>query len=211
MVRLPGSVDTTTYSKICPLLANEFQRRDARHICTHTFSHRRWSTNFDTGLRSQQPFRKRPVQRKGDRPGTGLVGLANDLPDIAGIFDRYMAASSASPLWIQTTYTRSWKPSFINEFQEHLELVPGRHTIKGGFQLSRWRTIMAQLPTRCSVARHSPTPLLDVHQVISCWASHRRRRIPVRRDRKTPSADRFFFFVMTSKSTEPYARSRHQI
>ena len=121
-----------------PTLGQRIQRRDTRAVTishTHVFSPT-LVHEFRYGLAfNSNPF-EGPVRGREIVQELGLVGLANDLPDIAGIFNVMWQRLGITAL-DQTTYTNPGNRSFINEFQEHLSWFRGRHTIKGGFQLSR--------------------------------------------------------------------------
>jgi hypothetical protein len=120
-----------------PTLGQRTQQRDTRavslshtHVFSPTFVH-----EFRYGFAyNNNPF-EGPVRGREIVQELGLVGLADDLPDIGGIFRVNWQGLGITPVE-QTNHNIGFQ-NRLHEFQEHLNWYRGRHTVKAGFDLTR--------------------------------------------------------------------------
>lgn len=120
-----------------PTIGQRWQQRDTRATAlsyTHTLSpnlisEARWGFSFNDNPRHGPLMGREVVQ------DLGIQGLADNLPDIPGIF-----RVSFSQLGLTGINQQFWRnPGFKNlthQFQEHISWFRGRHSVKAGFSLN---------------------------------------------------------------------------
>jgi hypothetical protein len=131
-----------------PTIGQRWQTRDTRAFnvsYTHALS-KNVINEFRWGLAYNDNPRNGPLMGKEVIKDLGIVGLADNLPDINGLL-----RVSFSGLGITGISQTEWRhPGFLNfaqQFQEHVGWTHGRHNVKGGFMLSRVRFSDSQAPT----------------------------------------------------------------
>lgn len=133
--RAPNNV----YEGNLPTIGQRTQRRDTRSA---TVSHTRtFNANLVNEFRWGMSWNVNPYQ--GPIMGLeqvrelGLQGLAPDLPDIGGMLKVNWSGIGLRAL-SQVDYSHGYR-SHSQEFQNHLSWFRGRHTVKVGFDLVRYR------------------------------------------------------------------------
>jgi hypothetical protein len=131
-----------------PTIGQRWQTRDTRAMnlsYTHTLR-KNMINEFRWGFAYNDNPRHGPLMGKEIVSQLGIVGLADDLPDINGLL-----RVTFSGLGVTEISQTEWRhPGFLNnaqQFQEHLTWTRGSHNVKSGFILSRVRFSDSQAPT----------------------------------------------------------------
>jgi hypothetical protein len=96
-------------------------------------SESRWGYSF-----SNDP-RQGPLSGRDVVDSLGLVGLVDNLPDIAGIPNISFSGLGITTI-TQTAVRIPGFKNFNNQWQEHLNWYHGRHSLKTGFQIGRYQS-----------------------------------------------------------------------
>ncbi len=123
-----------------PTIGRENYYRDnqaASLTYTHTLrpnllSETRWGMGF-ARIFDEGPLRGKEVVRE-----LGLKGLADDLPDVSGIFKVSFSGLGLTGI-SQTDYQNPGNRSLSYQFEQHLSWFRGRHGLKSGVMLRRPR------------------------------------------------------------------------
>lgn len=128
----------TPYDNDLALIGRRWQQRDCRSfnlsysysLTPKLFNEFRWGFAYNDNPRHGPQMGKQLVQE------LGLVGLVDNLPDINGIFKVNFSGLGLTAITQQDWRVPGYK-NFPMQFQEHLSWFRGRHSFKGGFNMSR--------------------------------------------------------------------------
>ncbi len=112
--------------------------RSANISYTHTLRSNLLN-EFRWGLAFNNAPWQGPVRGKQLVQELGLVGLADDLPDISGIFKLNFSGLGLTGV-SQVDYRVPGNRTLIHQFQDHTSWFHGRHSVKVGGQLTRGNT-----------------------------------------------------------------------
>ncbi len=121
-----------------PTIGQRWQTRDTRAFNgSFTYTIRpNLITETRYGLAFNDNPRNGPVLGKPLVQDLGLVGLVDDLPDINGLFDVSFAGLGVTRI-TQTQWRHPGFKNYSQQFQEHVNWMSGRHTLKSGFIVDR--------------------------------------------------------------------------
>jgi hypothetical protein len=102
-------------------------------ISPNLVSETRWGLGF-----SDDP-RQGPINGQEIVDSLGLQGLASGIPDLNGL-PRISFAGLGITAIEQTPVRRPGFRNFNNQWQEHINYYKGRHSLKGGFQIARYKS-----------------------------------------------------------------------
>jgi hypothetical protein len=135
-----------TYEGNLPTIGRRFQQRDNRASTvsyTHTFNPNLLN-EFRWGLTLNNNPVEGPIIGNELVRELGLVGLAQDLPDISGILKVNWTGLGLAAI-TQPDYTRPGFRNYLQHFQDHVSWFRGRHNLKVGFSLLKveWDSLNA--------------------------------------------------------------------
>jgi hypothetical protein len=128
------------YEGNLPAIGRRWQTRDTRALAvslSHTISPSLVSeTRF--GITYNDNPLNGPIMGKQLVQELGLVGLADNLPDINGILDVSFSGVGLTQI-TQSPWRHPGFKNYVQQYQQHLNWFRGRHSLKGGFILTRVR------------------------------------------------------------------------
>jgi hypothetical protein len=204
-----------TYEGNLPTIGRRIQQRDNRAAAiSHTHTFRPTLLNeFRWGFALNNNPVAGPINGPAIVKELGLVGLANDLPDVSGILKVNWSGVGLQGI-TQPDYTRPGFRNHLQEFQDHVSWFRSRHNFKAGFNLARveWDSLSAnanlfgsvtfsnRFTTLNNAAQHGH-PYADF--LLGIPTSSARAFPPLRVDRNRWQYDLYFIddFKVTQKLT----------
>jgi len=123
-----------------PTVGRRWQTRDTRALAisfTHTLSPS-LMTESRFGITYNDNPLNGPILGKQLIQELGLVGLADNLPDINGILNVSFSGVGLTGI-TQSEWRHPGFKNYVQQYQEHVNWYRGRHSLKGGFILTRVR------------------------------------------------------------------------
>ncbi|HTM49287.1 MAG TPA: carboxypeptidase-like regulatory domain-containing protein [Bryobacteraceae bacterium] len=128
------------YEGNLPAIGRRWQTRDTRALATsvsHTLSpslviESRFGITYNDNPLNGPILGKQLVQ------DLGLVGLADNLPDINGLFDVSFSGVGITRI-TQSQWRHPGFKNYVQQYQQHANWFHGKHSLKGGFVLTRVR------------------------------------------------------------------------
>ncbi len=135
------------YESNLPAVGIRWQTRDTRAMnvsLTHQFRptlvvESRWGLAYNDNPRNGPLMGKEVVQ------SLGIQGLVDNLPDINGIFKVSFSGIGITGI-TQTDWRHPGFKNFAQQWQEHVNWIRGRHTLKSGAIISRVKFSDSQAP-----------------------------------------------------------------
>jgi hypothetical protein len=128
------------YESNLPAVGRRWQTRDTRALASsvsHTFSPSLISeTRF--GITYNDNPLHGPLLGREIVQDLGLVGLADNLPDINGVLNVNFTGTAITGL-TQSAWRHPGFKNYVQQYQQHVNWFRGRHSLKAGFILTRVR------------------------------------------------------------------------